>query len=84
MAAGTPAQVKRAIAGTPCRKLVENNPGRYARLSAEHLAGLREIAHSNARLRRTMIALRALGASTEGCNPGWYADLTVVRRLPME
>ena len=50
LAAGTPAQVKRSIAGTPSQEWVENNPGRYARLAAEHLAGLREITRANARL----------------------------------
>ena len=47
LAAGAPAQVKRSIAGTPSQEWVENNPGRYARLAAEHLAGLREIPHNN-------------------------------------
>ena len=47
LAAGTPAQVKRSIAGTPSQEWVENNPGRYARLAAEHLAGLREITHDS-------------------------------------
>ena len=50
LAAGTPAQVKRSIAGTPSQEWVENNPGRYARLAAEHLDGLREITRKNARL----------------------------------
>ena len=48
VAAGTPAQVKRSIAGTPSQEWVENNPGRYARLAAEHLAGLREITPDDA------------------------------------
>ncbi len=51
LAAGTPAQVKRSIAGTPSQEWVENNPGRYARLAAEHLAGLREITHTNATMK---------------------------------
>ena len=50
LAAGTPAEVKRSIVGTPSQEWVENNPGRYERLAAEHLAGLREITHNNARL----------------------------------
>ncbi|HCV00590.1 MAG TPA: gamma carbonic anhydrase family protein, partial [Dehalococcoidia bacterium] len=48
LAAGTPAQVKRSIVGTPSQEWVENNPTRYARLAAEHLAGLKEIVHDNA------------------------------------
>ena len=48
LAAGAPASVKRAIAGTPSQEWVEGNPGRYARLAAEHLAGLREIAREDA------------------------------------
>ena len=51
LAAGTPAQVKRSIAGTPSQEWVENNPGRYARLAAEHLAGLREITPGDATMR---------------------------------
>ncbi len=50
LAAGAPAQVKRSIAGTPSEEWVENNPARYARLAAEHLAGLREIAREDARM----------------------------------
>ncbi len=51
LAAGTPAQVKRSIAGTPSQEWVENNPGRYARLAAEHLAGLREITHDSSTMK---------------------------------
>lgn len=43
LAAGTPAQVKRPIAGSASEEWIENNPGRYARLAAEHRAGLREL-----------------------------------------
>ncbi|MCY3601810.1 MAG: gamma carbonic anhydrase family protein [Chloroflexi bacterium] len=50
LAAGTPAEVKRSIEGTPSQEWVENNPGRYAGLAAEHLAGLREITRDDARM----------------------------------
>ena len=50
LAAGTPAEVKRSIEGTASQEWVENNPGRYARLAAEHLDGLREITRENARM----------------------------------
>jgi carbonic anhydrase/acetyltransferase-like protein (isoleucine patch superfamily) len=43
LAAGTPATVKRPIAGSAAEEWVTGNPGRYARLAAEHKAGLREI-----------------------------------------
>ncbi len=43
LAAGTPATVKRALAGTPSEEWVTGNPGRYARLAVEHRAGLREV-----------------------------------------
>lgn len=43
LAAGTPAQVKRPIAGTPSEEWVTGNPGRYERLATEHRAGLREL-----------------------------------------
>lgn len=46
LAAGAPAQVKRPITGTPSQEWVENNPGRYARLAAEHRAGLSEVARN--------------------------------------
>jgi carbonic anhydrase/acetyltransferase-like protein (isoleucine patch superfamily) len=44
LAAGTPAQVKRALAGTPTEEWVTGNPGRYAMLAELHKAGLRELA----------------------------------------
>lgn len=43
LAAGTPATVKRPIAGTASEEWVTNNPGRYARLAKEHAEGLREL-----------------------------------------
>ncbi len=43
LAAGTPAVVKRAIAGTPSEEWITGNPGRYARLARDHAAGLREL-----------------------------------------
>lgn len=43
LAAGTPAVVKRAIAGTPSEEWVTGNPGRYSRLAEMHGAGLREL-----------------------------------------
>jgi carbonic anhydrase/acetyltransferase-like protein (isoleucine patch superfamily) len=43
LAAGTPATVKRALAGTPTEEWVTGNPGRYARLAKEHGAGIREV-----------------------------------------
>jgi carbonic anhydrase/acetyltransferase-like protein (isoleucine patch superfamily) len=43
LAAGTPAVVKRALAGTPAEEWVTGNPGRYARLAQMHGAGLREL-----------------------------------------
>jgi carbonic anhydrase/acetyltransferase-like protein (isoleucine patch superfamily) len=42
LAAGTPAEVKRPIAGTASEEWITGNPGRYARLAVEHLA-VREI-----------------------------------------
>jgi carbonic anhydrase/acetyltransferase-like protein (isoleucine patch superfamily) len=50
LAAGTPAQVKRAIAGTASEEWVTGNPGRYARLAVEHTGGLREISRAEARV----------------------------------
>ena len=41
LAAGAPAVVKRPIEGTPSEDWVRDNPLRYARLAAEHAAGLR-------------------------------------------
>ena len=46
LAAGTPAQVKRALAGTPTEEWVTGNPGRYSMLAAMHGAGLRELERS--------------------------------------
>jgi carbonic anhydrase/acetyltransferase-like protein (isoleucine patch superfamily) len=43
LAAGTPAQVKRALAGTPTEEWVTGNPGRYAMLAVLHREGLREL-----------------------------------------
>jgi len=43
LAAGTPATVKRAIAGTPSEEWVTGNPGRYAKLARDHAATLREL-----------------------------------------
>lgn len=44
LAAGTPASVKRPIAGTPSEEWVTGNPGRYARLAVLHRDGIRELA----------------------------------------
>ena len=46
LAAGTPATVKRALAGTAAEEWVTGNPGRYARLAREHREGLRELERS--------------------------------------
>ncbi len=43
LAAGTPAAVKRAIAGTPSEEWVTGNPGRYASLAVLHRDGIREL-----------------------------------------
>lgn len=43
LAAGTPAVVKRAIAGTPSEEWITGNPGRYAALARDHAAGVREV-----------------------------------------
>lgn len=48
LAAGTPAQVKRTIAGSASEEWITGNPGRYSRLAAEHRAGLREITREDA------------------------------------
>jgi carbonic anhydrase/acetyltransferase-like protein (isoleucine patch superfamily) len=47
LAAGTPAVVKRAIAGTASEEWVTGNPGRYANLAQLHAAGLRELARED-------------------------------------
>lgn len=47
LAAGTPAVVKRALAGTPSEEWVTGNPGRYARLAVEHRAGVREVSRDD-------------------------------------
>ncbi len=43
LAAGTPATVKRPIAGTASEEWVTGNPGRYAALAVLHREGLREL-----------------------------------------
>jgi len=43
LAAGTPAQVKRELAGTAAEEWVTGNPGRYAALAQEHRNGLRQV-----------------------------------------
>jgi carbonic anhydrase/acetyltransferase-like protein (isoleucine patch superfamily) len=43
LAAGTPAVVKRSIAGTASEEWVTGNPGRYANLARTHAAGIREL-----------------------------------------
>jgi carbonic anhydrase/acetyltransferase-like protein (isoleucine patch superfamily) len=48
LAAGTPATVKRQIAGTASEEWVTGNPGRYARLAVLHRDGLREMTRSEA------------------------------------
>lgn len=47
LAAGTPAVVKRSIAGTASEEWVTGNPGRYANLAQLHAAGLRELARED-------------------------------------
>lgn len=47
LAAGTPAEVKRPIAGTPSEEWVTGNPGRYAKLAREHSEGLREVSRKD-------------------------------------
>ncbi|MEO9254658.1 MAG: gamma carbonic anhydrase family protein [Tepidiformaceae bacterium] len=46
LAAGTPATVKRAIAGTASEEWVTGNPGRYAALAATHKANIRELSRA--------------------------------------
>jgi carbonic anhydrase/acetyltransferase-like protein (isoleucine patch superfamily) len=46
LAAGTPATVKRALAGTPAEEWVTGNPGRYAALASDHKANIRELSRS--------------------------------------
>lgn len=48
LAAGTPAVVKRAIAGTASEEWVTGNPGRYAALAQLHASGLRELVREDA------------------------------------
>jgi carbonic anhydrase/acetyltransferase-like protein (isoleucine patch superfamily) len=43
LAAGSPAVVKRAIAGTPAEFWVQMNPGAYADLAARHRVGVQEL-----------------------------------------
>jgi carbonic anhydrase/acetyltransferase-like protein (isoleucine patch superfamily) len=49
LAAGTPAVVKRALAGTASEEWVTGNPGRYAALAADHKANIREVARAEIR-----------------------------------
>lgn len=51
LAAGTPAEVKRSIVGTPSEEWVTGNPGRYARLAREHGEGLRELTREDVSIR---------------------------------
>lgn len=48
LAAGTPAEVKRSIMGTPSEEWVTGNPGRYSRLAVMHAEGIREISREEA------------------------------------
>ncbi len=48
LAAGTPAQVKRSIAGSASEDWVTGNPARYASLAREHAATLREVTREQA------------------------------------
>jgi carbonic anhydrase/acetyltransferase-like protein (isoleucine patch superfamily) len=43
LAAGVPAVVKRAIAGTPAELWVKMNPTYYPELARKHIAGVRQI-----------------------------------------
>ena len=43
LAAGSPAVVKKAIAGTPAEFWVQMNPGAYADLAARHLRGISQV-----------------------------------------
>ena len=47
LAAGTPAVVKRAIAGTASEEWITGNPGRYSTLAALHASGLRELSRES-------------------------------------
>ena len=47
LAAGTPAVVKRALAGTPSEEWVTGNPGRYSMLAALHSSALRELSRDS-------------------------------------
>jgi carbonic anhydrase/acetyltransferase-like protein (isoleucine patch superfamily) len=47
LAAGTPATVRRPIAGTPSEEWVTGNPGRYAMLAAMHADGLRAVSRED-------------------------------------
>jgi carbonic anhydrase/acetyltransferase-like protein (isoleucine patch superfamily) len=47
LVAGVPAQVKRAIAGTPSEFWIKANPGAYAELAARHRDGVNEVAGSS-------------------------------------
>ena len=47
LAAGTPAVVKRAIAGTASEEWITGNPGRYSTLAAFHASGLRELSRES-------------------------------------
>jgi carbonic anhydrase/acetyltransferase-like protein (isoleucine patch superfamily) len=47
LAAGTPAMIKRALAGTPTEEWVTGNPGRYSMLAKLHGAGGRELARDD-------------------------------------
>lgn len=48
LAAGTPAVVKRPIAGSTSEEWITGNPGRYAALAREHAASVREISRAEA------------------------------------
>jgi carbonic anhydrase/acetyltransferase-like protein (isoleucine patch superfamily) len=50
LAAGAPATVKRAVAGTDAEEWITGNPGRYARLAREHSAGVRELNRDDTRM----------------------------------
>lgn len=43
LAAGSPAVVKRALAGTPAEIWVQTNPGAYADLARRHAAGVKQV-----------------------------------------
>jgi len=46
LAAGVPAQVKRAIEGTPSEFWVKANPGAYRELAQRHIGGIEEVGSS--------------------------------------